>query len=66
VVVVGTGLARLAAAIEAASRGATVVVIEKMPEDKFGGNTAIAGGSMIVHAKIHGDTAGGSRTEGWQ
>lgn len=48
VVVVGTGLAGLAAAIEAASRGAKVVVIEKMPEDKFGGNTAIAGGSMIV------------------
>ncbi len=48
VVVVGTGLAGLAAAIEAASRGAKVVVLEKMPEAQFGGNTAIAGGSMIV------------------
>ena len=48
VVVVGTGLAGLAAAIEAAGHGANVVVIEKMLEDKFGGNTAIAGGSMIV------------------
>jgi flavocytochrome c len=48
IVVVGTGLAGLAAALEAASRGAKVVVIEKMPEARSGGNTIIAGGSMIL------------------
>ena len=46
VVVVGAGAAGLAAAIEAAEKGATVAVLEKMP--MVGGSTVLSGG--IVYA----------------
>ena len=42
VVVVGAGGAGLSAAIEATAKGASVIVLEKMPH--VGGNTAICGG----------------------
>ena len=48
VLVVGNGLAGLAAGIEAASRGAKVAIIDKMPEDKAAGNTAVAGGALLI------------------
>ena len=42
VLVIGAGAAGLAAAVEAASAGASVTVLEQMPE--IGGNTLISGG----------------------
>lgn len=44
VVVIGTGMAGCVAAIEAASRGAKVAVLDKAPENKAGGNSALAAG----------------------
>ncbi len=44
VVVVGAGGAGLAAAVTAAEKGATVIVLEKMPN--IGGNTIISGGGL--------------------
>lgn len=46
VVVVGSGITGMAAAIAAAEKGAKVVVIEKMPTT--GGTTAISGGFLIA------------------
>lgn len=46
VIVVGSGFAGLAAALEAAQAGRSVLVIEKMPV--FGGNSAINGGAVAV------------------
>ena len=46
VIVVGTGFAGLAAALEARLKGASVLMIEKMPT--FGGNSAINGGAFAV------------------
>jgi len=54
VLVVGTGFAGLAAAIEAKKAGADVLVIEKMPTT--GGNSAINGGDMAaVGTKLQED-----------
>lgn len=44
VIVVGSGFAGLAAAIEARKAGANVIVLEKMPT--LGGNSIINGGIM--------------------
>ncbi len=46
VVVIGSGMAGLAAALEAAQQGARVVVIDKEPERRMGGNTRLAGGGF--------------------
>ena len=46
VIVVGSGFAGLAAALEAAEKGASVLLLEKMPV--FGGNSAINGGAFAV------------------
>lgn len=46
VIVVGSGFAGLAAALEAAGKGRSVLVIEKMPV--CGGNSAINGGAVAV------------------
>jgi succinate dehydrogenase/fumarate reductase flavoprotein subunit len=44
VIVVGFGAAGIAAAIEAYRAGAEVIVLEKMPEARAGGNTRVSGG----------------------
>ncbi|MXY90766.1 MAG: FAD-dependent oxidoreductase [Gammaproteobacteria bacterium] len=44
VVVLGMGAAGCAAAISAADAGASVILLEKMPEGREGGNTRISGG----------------------
>ncbi len=44
VVVLGMGAAGCAAAIAAADAGASVILLEKMPEGREGGNTRISGG----------------------
>ena len=46
VVVVGTGLAGLAAALRAKEEGANVVVIDKAPETSMGGNSRFSGGAL--------------------
>ncbi len=46
VVIVGSGFAGLAAAVEAANAGSSVKVIEKM--DMVGGNSKINGGAIVV------------------
>ncbi|MBR9728594.1 flavocytochrome c [Shewanella intestini] len=46
IIVVGSGFAGLSAALQAAEKGASVMVIDKMPV--FGGNSAINGGAMAV------------------
>lgn len=46
IIVVGSGFAGLAAALEAREQGAEVFLIEKMPA--FGGNSAINGGAFSV------------------
>ena len=46
VVVIGSGFAGLAAAIEAKAAGSTVAVLEKMPT--YGGNSIINGGILSV------------------
>jgi succinate dehydrogenase/fumarate reductase flavoprotein subunit len=48
VVVIGSGLAGLAAALQARGAGARVVVLEKMDEGRSGGNTRFAGGTLAV------------------
>ncbi|WGW02434.1 FAD-dependent oxidoreductase [Tropicibacter oceani] len=48
VVVVGTGMTGVAAALEAAQTGARVVVLEKLSEKTMGGNSALAGGGFAV------------------
>ncbi len=56
VIVVGSGFAGLAAAIEAKKAGAKVIVLEKMPT--FGGNSIINGGILTAtgcpQQKMHG------------
>lgn len=51
VIVVGSGFAGLAAAIEAAAAGAKVMVLEKMPT--IGGNSIINGGDICVVGGEH-------------
>jgi len=46
-VVVGTGGGALTAAIEAADAGASVLLLEKAPENYMGGNTKVTGGFSI-------------------
>lgn len=46
IIVVGSGFAGLAAALEAREQGASVLLIEKMPV--YGGNSAINGGAFSV------------------
>ena len=48
VVVIGAGLAGLSAACQAAELGAKVAVLEKVGEDKTGGNSALAGGTVVM------------------
>lgn len=48
VVVIGAGMAGLAAAMEAAQQGARVMVIDKEPERRMGGNTRLAGGGFSL------------------
>ena len=56
IIVVGSGFAGLAAAIEAKNAGANVIVLEKMAV--FGGNSAINGGILTAtgcpQQKLHG------------
>jgi flavocytochrome c len=48
VVVIGTGMAGMAAALQAQQDGAKVVVLEKMSESRSGGNTKLAGGTFVM------------------
>lgn len=48
VVVIGTGMAGCAAALEAVSRNARVAIVEKSPENRAGGNSALAGGYFAM------------------
>ncbi|NLG69131.1 MAG: FAD-dependent oxidoreductase [Firmicutes bacterium] len=48
VVVIGTGMAGLTAAREAAEQGARVAVLEKQPRPLFGGNSLLAGGIFCM------------------
>jgi flavocytochrome c len=48
VLVIGTGLTGMVAAIQAQESGAKVVILEKMPADKVGGNSRLAGGLIAV------------------
>ncbi|MDP3897941.1 MAG: FAD-dependent oxidoreductase [Mesorhizobium sp.] len=48
VVVIGSGMAGCAAALEAALSGAKVVVLEKVSQSRMGGNSFLAGGSFAV------------------
>ena len=50
VVVLGTGLAGSAAALEAASAGARVAILDKMPEGRAGGNSALSAGIIAMPA----------------
>lgn len=56
VIVVGSGFAGMAAAVEAHDAGAKVILVEKMPV--FGGNSAINGGIMAVAGLPHQEEAG--------
>lgn len=56
VIVVGSGFAGLAAALEARLKGADVLLIEKMPV--FGGNSAINGGAFAVAGSPLQETSG--------
>lgn len=48
VVVIGSGLAGCAAALEAAQGGAKVIVLEKASQSRIGGNSYLAGGSFSL------------------
>jgi succinate dehydrogenase/fumarate reductase flavoprotein subunit len=48
IVIVGSGMAGLCAALEASASGARTVVLEKMPSDRGGGNSRVAGGLITV------------------
>lgn len=48
VVVIGTGLAGLATAIEASESGAKVLVLEKVSRDKSGGNSRLSAGIIAT------------------
>src|SRR5579872_6697203 len=52
VVVVGAGNAALCAAMSAQEHGARVLVLERAPREKRGGNTAFAGG--VFRTVYHG------------
>jgi succinate dehydrogenase/fumarate reductase flavoprotein subunit len=54
VVVLGLGSAGCAAAIAARDAGASVLVLEKMPEGKEGGNTRISGGIWFHNPDVEG------------
>jgi succinate dehydrogenase/fumarate reductase flavoprotein subunit len=54
VVVLGLGSAGCAAAIAARDAGASVIVLEKMPAGKEGGNTRVSGGIWFENADIEG------------
>ena len=51
VVVIGTGLSGFCAALQAKMDGADCVIIDKMPADKFGGNSKLAGGLIAIPAE---------------
>lgn len=46
-VIMGYGGAGASAAIQAARKGATAIILEKAPEKFFGGNTSVSGGGML-------------------
>ena len=48
VVIIGSGMAGCAAALEAALRGKRVVILEKMQENRMGGNSLLAGGGFSL------------------
>ena len=48
VLVLGTGLAGMSAALSARENGAAVTVIDKAPETSRGGNTRFSGGASEV------------------
>lgn len=48
VVVIGSGIAGCAAALQASDSGARVVLLEKLGENRMGGNSLLAGGSYSV------------------
>lgn len=48
VVVIGSGMAGCAAALEAATHGKRVVMLEKMSENRMGGNSLLAGGGFSL------------------
>ena len=48
VVVIGTGLAALSAALEATSQGAKVIILEKVSRDKSGGNSRLSAGVIAT------------------
>jgi flavocytochrome c len=52
VVVIGTGLSGMVAALSAKSQGADVVVLDKMPQDKSGGSSMRAAGMLAVPADV--------------
>ncbi|WP_353109091.1 FAD-dependent oxidoreductase [Gordonia sp. (in: high G+C Gram-positive bacteria)] len=49
VVVIGSGAAGSAAALEATANGASVLVVEKSPESTAGGNTRVSGSGWFVN-----------------
>ncbi|MBN9051055.1 MAG: FAD-dependent tricarballylate dehydrogenase TcuA [Rhizobiales bacterium] len=51
IIVVGTGLAGLSAALAAKEAGADVLVIDKAPETSMGGNTRFSGGALRTPSK---------------
>lgn len=48
IVIIGFGGAGAGAAVEAAREGATVLVLEKSPEELYGGNTSVCVGGMYA------------------
>ena len=48
VLVLGTGLAGLSAALEASSNGAKVLILEKTSEDKTGGSSKLSAGMIAI------------------
>src|SRR3990172_8913169 len=48
VIVVGAGNAALCAALSAQEQGANVLVLERAPREKRGGNSAFAGGGFLM------------------
>lgn len=48
VVVIGSGMAGCAAALQAAQAGARVVILEKLARNRMGGNSLLAGGGFSI------------------
>ncbi|QHE87546.1 FAD-dependent oxidoreductase [Hydrogenophaga sp. BPS33] len=48
IVVVGSGLAGICAALEARAQGAEVLMLEMQTEERRGGNTAVSGGAFLA------------------